>query len=113
MSEHIPALGTLTDRVQILRREMTGEPEGGHATLFVPIATVWSRVRPLSGRQGVGADGRGVTVSHSVVMRFRPDVKPGDRVVYRGRRLEVVTAGDINGRRAYLSCSCAESAVTG
>jgi len=113
MSERIPSIGTLTDRIQLLRREMMSEPGGGHVKVYIPVATVWSRVRPLSGRQGVDADGRGVVMSHAVVMRFRSDVKPGDRVVYRGRKLEVVTAGDVNGRRAYLSCSCAERAVTG
>ncbi len=113
MSERSPAIGTLTDRVQLQRREMTREDEGGHATLFVPVATIWSRVRALSGRSDVSADGAGVVVSHAVVTRFRTDVKPGDRFVYRGRHLNVLSADDLNGRRAYLSCRCTETAVTG
>ena len=44
---------------------------------------------------------------------FRSDVAPGDRVVYRGRNLEVVSAADMNGRRAYLACACSETQVTG
>ena len=113
MSERSPAIGTLTDRVQLQRREMTREDEGGHATLFVPVATIWSRVRALSGRSDVSADGAGVVVSRAVVTRFRTDVKPGDRFVYRGRHLNVLSADDLNGRRAYLSCRCTETAVTG
>lgn len=109
----IPAIGTLTDRVQLLRRDMTEDDGGGHLTVYVPLATVWSRVRAVSGRAGQAADGRTVTISHTCVMRFRNDVKPGDRLVYRGRRLDVVTAGDLNGRRAYLSCACSETQVTG
>jgi SPP1 family predicted phage head-tail adaptor len=112
-AEKIPPIGTLTDRVQLLRRDMTAEDGGGHLTLYVPMAKVWSRVRPISGRAGQAADGRAVTISHMAVMRFRSDVKPGDRLLYRGRRLEVVTAGDLNGRRAYLSCACSETQVTG
>jgi head-tail adaptor len=54
-----------------------------------------------------------VGISHSVVMRFRADLGPGDRIVYRGRNLDVVTAGDLNGRRAYLSCACTETSVAG
>lgn len=111
--ERTPALGTLTDRVQLKRKDMSTEAEGGQITMFVPLATVWARVRSLSGRRGETADGRGVAVSHVVVLRFRNDVKPGDRMVYRGRTLDVISAADMNGRRAYLSCSCAESAVTG
>jgi SPP1 family predicted phage head-tail adaptor len=70
-------------------------------------------VRSLSGRQGSRADGRAVTISHSVVLRFRADVKPGDRITYRGRDLDVVSAADLNGRRAYLSCACSETGVMG
>lgn len=113
MSEKIPAIGTLTDRVQLRRRESVAEPEGGHTRIFVPMGNVWARVRSLTGRQGSNADGRMVAISHSVVVRFRSDLGPGDRVLYRGRTLEVVSAADINGRRAYLSCACSETQVTG
>ncbi len=67
----------------------------------------------LTGRQGANADGRTVAISHSVVLRFRNDVSPGDRIVYRGRNLDVVSAADLNGRRAYLSCACSETSFTG
>lgn len=113
MNGALPALGTLTDRVQLKRREMMPEAEGGHATVFVPVTSLWARVRSLSGRQGHGADGRVVEVSHAVVLRFRTDIKPGDRIVYRGRNLDVVSAADLNGRRAYLSCNCSETSFTG
>jgi SPP1 family predicted phage head-tail adaptor len=113
MSGAIPPVGTMTDRVQLQRREMTREDEGGHATIFVPVATIWSRVRALGARTALEADGRGSGISHAVVTRFRNDVRPGDRFVYRGRNLSVVKAEDLNGRRAYLSCQCAETAVTG
>ena len=113
MTETAPPIGTLTDRVQLKRREMTGESEGGHVALFVPVASLWARVRSLNGRQGTSADGRAVEISHAVVFRFRNDIKPGDRVIYRGRNLDVVSAADLNGRRAYLSCACSETSFTG
>ncbi|MDB5541073.1 MAG: head-tail adaptor protein [Devosia sp.] len=113
MSEAAPAVGSLTDRVSFQRRETTGEDDGGHAVLFVPVTTLWARVRALSGRQVAEADGRGVAVSHSVVVRFRTDVKAGDRFGYRGRWLSVVSAGDLNGRRGWLSCACVETGVVG
>ncbi len=113
MNAAVPPIGTMTDRVQLQRREMVGEPGGGHARLFVPVTSLWARVRALSGREGVSADGRTVSVSHVVVLRFRKDVSPGDRLVYRGRNLEVVSAADLNGRRAYLSCTCSETSWTG
>lgn len=113
MSERIPSFGTLTERVQLRRRESLGDGGGGHERIFVPLNTVWARVRSLSGRQGTNADGRAVAISHSVVLRFRSDIAPGDRIVYRGRNLDVVSTADLNGRRAYLSCACSETSFTG
>ena len=113
MSEKIPPIGTLTDRVQLKKRETLPEAEGGHERIFVPLANAWARVRSLTGRQGTNADGRMVAISHSVVLRFRGDMGPGDRIIYRGRNLDVVSAADINGRRAYIACACSETQVTG
>jgi SPP1 family predicted phage head-tail adaptor len=116
MNAHFPApppLGTLTDRVQLLKRDVTAEPEGGEITTFVPLATVWARIRTLSARQSATADGRGVTITHSAVLRYRTDLAPGDRLVFAGRKLDVIGAADLNGRRAYLSLTLSETAVTG
>lgn len=108
-----PPIGTLIDRVQLRRRVTTDEDEGGETALFTPIATVWARVRQLSARQDFSSDGRGQAITHSVVMRFRTDLKAGDRILYRGAVLEIAAANDMNGRRAYLSCQCSERVVTG
>ena len=113
MSEAIPPIGTLTDRVQLKKRETLAEVEGGHERIFVPLSNAWARVRSLTGRQGTNADGRMVAISHSVVLRFRGDMGPGDRIVYRGRNLDVVSAADLNGRRSYIACACSETQVTG
>ncbi len=109
----IPPIGTLTDRVQLKRRLATAEDEGGEIVLFTPIATVWARVRALNARQAVESDGGGVSASHSVVLRYRTDFGPGDRLTYRGRDLDVIATADLDGRRAYLSCQCRERVVTG
>ena len=113
MSEVASQIGALSDRVQLKRREFAPEGEGGFSAVFVPLATVWARVRALAGRMGTSADGRAVSISHVVVLRFRQDLRPGDRVVYRGQALEVITAGDLNGRKAFLSCQCSAISVTG
>jgi SPP1 family predicted phage head-tail adaptor len=109
----IPPIGTLTDRVQLRRRITTDEAEGGEVALFSPIATVWARVRQLGARQEFASDARGQSTSHVVVMRYRTDLKAGDRILYRGAVLEIAAANDMNGRRAYLSCPCTERVVTG
>jgi SPP1 family predicted phage head-tail adaptor len=113
VSEAVPPLGTLTDRVVLKGKITTDEDEGGATVVYSTLATVWARVRSLGTRQSFESDARGQSVSHSVVMRFRTDLKAGDRIIYRGRDLEVLGTSDLNGRRAYLSCQCAERVVTG
>lgn len=105
--------GLLTERVQLRRRVETREPEGGATIAYVPIGSAWARLRTVGRRQGQAADGRAVTITHTAVLRFRSDIAPGDRLVHRGRGLEIVSAGDLDGRRAYLSCTLAETRVVG
>ena len=113
MSDALPPIGTRTDRVQLKTRTMTNEDEGGEIAMFTPLGTVWARVRALSARQIAEGEARGTTLTHSVVLRYRSDFGPGDRVTYRGRDLDVVSTADLNGGKAYLSCQCSERAVTG
>lgn len=112
MSE-LPGIGGLTDRVELQRRTTSSEAEGGHAVLYVPSGTLWARVRLLGASRGVAADARSLEASHSVVIRHRSGVEPGDRFVYRGRKLEVLSTEDISGRRQFLACRCMERRSVG
>lgn len=112
MSEAAPPIGALTDRVELKRKIVSAEAEGGAAALFSPVATVWARVRQLTARVAWEGDARGASITHSVVLRFRLDLHPGDRIAYRGRHLEVLATNDLNGARAYLACQCSERVVT-
>jgi SPP1 family predicted phage head-tail adaptor len=109
----MPPIGGLSDRVQLQRRTETAEDEGGHAVLYVPLMTLWARVRALGGGRSLAADARGAEVIHTVVIRHRTGGFPGDRFLYRGRHLEVLGAEDISGRRKFLACRCTERRVIG
>lgn len=113
MSGVMPPIGGLTDRVQLQRRDLAPETEGGHVASFVPIVTLWARVTAIGARAAQLADGRSVSISHTVVLRHRTDVRAGDRFLYRGRHLNVVTAEDLSGRKRFLGCRCAETQVVG
>ncbi|MHB1110843.1 MAG: phage head closure protein [Devosia sp.] len=113
MSGAMPPIGGLTDRVQLQRRDLAPETEGGHVASFMPIVTLWARVTAIGAREAQLADGRSVSISHTVVLRHRTDVRAGDRFLYRGRHLYVVSAEDLSGRKRFLGCRCAETMVVG
>lgn len=113
MIREVPPASGLRDRVQLQRKEQTGEDEGGMATVYVPTMTLWARVTAVGARPATVADARSAVVTHTVVIRFRTGVSPGDRFIYRGRALEVLSAEDLSGRRAFLACRCSETAVKG
>ncbi|MHB1104214.1 MAG: phage head closure protein [Devosia sp.] len=113
MSGAMPPIGGLTDRVQLQRRDLAAETEGGHVATFVPIVTLWARVTAIGAREAQLADGRSVSISHTVVLRHRTDARAGDRFLYRGRYLNVVSAEDLSGRKRFLGCRCSETAVVG
>lgn len=112
MSAEVP-LGGLNDRLQWQRRITTAEDEGGHAVTYMPMLTLWGRVRPLGLSRSDAADGRGMVASHSVVIRHRGGIAPGDRFVVSGRQLEILGSEPLGGRKAYLACRCSERQVTG
>jgi len=113
MSSKTPPLGSLKDRVQLQTKVTTTEPDAGAETNFIPLATVWARVHVRARPLKAEGDARTATATHNVVMRFRTDLSPGDRILYRGDVLEVEAAHDLNGRRAYLSCACAQTKIAG
>lgn len=112
MSAAVPVSG-LRHRVELQRPQFAPDEAGGHARVYVPAGTLWARVTALGARQVFVADGRAVAISHTVVIRHHPGVRPGDRFVHQGRRLNVVSAEDISGRRRFLACRCRETAVEG
>lgn len=108
-----PALGALRDRVELLSNAQTVGGAGGVSDGHVSLGFVWARVRALAGSLTSLPDERSNRVLYSVIMRFRTDLKPGDIIVYRGQRLEILSAQDLNARRAYLSCQCLKFEATG
>lgn len=81
--------GKLNERVT-LRAPSVDRDQFGEATLdFDDIATVWAQVDGLSSREILQAMQANVVASHRIRIRFRDDVTPHCRIVWRGRMMEV------------------------
>lgn len=112
MSGEAPPIGTMTERVVLKRRITAPQDEGGEAAVFSPLATVWARVTPVGTRAAFASDARTQQTSHVVVVRYRTDLRAGDRIGWRGGELDIEGTAEI-GRRAYLSVQCSSAEVSG
>lgn len=83
----IREVGPLTDRVSLT---IDNADRG----------SCWARVKRMSAADDAG---------YSVTLRFRSDLKAGDSVQYRGRRLNIVSLRDITDRRLWLQCFATEA----
>ena len=108
-----PHLGALRERVELKQTTQSIDSAGGHADSFASLGFVWAEISMTSGSLALSADARNSKITHTIIIRFRTDLKPGDRIEYRGAELEVISAEDLNGRRAYLKVLCSRFTVTG
>ncbi len=108
-----PSLGALRERVELKQTAQAIDDAGGHTDSFTSLGMVWAEVKTASGTLDLSGDARNSKISHAIILRFRNDLKPGDRVIYRDEELEVISAQDLNGRAAYLKVLCTQLKIVG
>lgn len=80
--------GELTARISLERDETTFS-SGAEQRAPLPYAQAWAKPEPLSGREIWKAQQVHPSVNWRFTLRYRTDVKPSHRVVYRGRKMEI------------------------
>lgn len=109
------AAGILDRRIELIGVGRTQTPAGGFTRGDHVEATVWGRVRMASFSEQQRADKREVRISHTITIRWRPDLVDFGheaRARYtesgRVRELAVKTCVDPDGRRKFLELGCLE-----
>lgn len=96
------SIGELTERISLERPALSRDGAGGTDTTWSEYAEVWALVRPLSGRERQAAMREEARTDYLVVMRYRGDVLDGDRILWRGRYLNVRFRKDCGPRPLWL-----------
>lgn len=81
--------GLLRQRVVIQRETVTKDALGGDVQTWSTLTTVWAEVRPLSGREAIEAGRISSTANVWITVRYRDDITPLMRVIWRGRTFEI------------------------
>jgi head-tail adaptor len=108
--------GDLRDRVTIQApadpSTAAADPHGQPSEAYADVAGRAAQVLTLSGSEvTIDEQVRAVT-SHVVSLRWDPvtaAITPGHRLLWGGRALNVVHAGDPEGRRREVQCLCQEA----
>lgn len=75
---------------------------------------VWAKVLPLTARNNDGSPERVNKITYRVTMRYRKDIKPDDEILWRGRRLKLLSPPYLfNGEKIYTSFDCEEVIADG
>lgn len=105
--------GSLIDRVVIQQNTTTADSQGGRASSWGTLATVWANVRPARASEQQQAEALGSHVDYAVTIRYRADVTPSMRLSWTpyggsARTIQILGAHDVDGRRQFLLLTCAE-----
>ena len=96
--------GKLDRRITIERETETVDRYGTPSATWAPIVTVWAQRITQSTDEFLAAPGEATTAAVFRI-RYRPDVRMTDRVVFEGEAFNIVETKEI-GRRVGLELRC-------
>ena len=99
------ASGELDQRVTFRRESKTDDGMGGSVTTWADIATVWAKVRPMTGNEREHSDGLNATASCLIIIRARNDVDETCVVVHSGTTYNIRFAKH-EPRSRFLALEC-------
>lgn len=94
-------IGRMRERVTIKSQTESRSPSG--ETTFswdATVATVWASVDGLSSRDILQAQQANVIATHRIRIRYRSDVSHTNRLLWRGRTMEIASVVERDSRAA-------------
>lgn len=84
--------GRLTERIDVVRPVRVQRPDGGFETELETVLNTYANVRELRVSNDLIASQEEFKESLEVIIRYRQDIhiKIGDKVLWRGRQLEII-----------------------
>lgn len=70
---------------------------------------VWAKILPMTAKISDAPPEQTNRITYRVMIRYRTDIKPDDEILWRGRRLKLLTPPfDAESRKIYLVMDCEE-----
>jgi len=104
--------GELNERVTIRRTTETQDAYGTLIQTVRDVASVWAKVRPMSGGERSAAQQTEAQSNYLIVMRYRADVLPADTLIWRGVEFNIRFIRDRGPRSLYLEIEAERGVAT-
>ncbi|KAA0592949.1 SPP1 family predicted phage head-tail adaptor [Azospirillum lipoferum] len=95
--------GDLDQRIRIEAKTRVEDEGGGSAEAWTPVATVWAKVWPVSGRERAEARQVQAATLMRFKLRYRDGLDAGMRIVWQGKAHNIRFIADAGRREAFLT----------
>lgn len=96
--------------LQSLNKSVT-DGGGNYVDDWVNVADIWAKVSPINGQQMTVAAQHNQQLTHTVTIRYRANITPGMRFLYKGRALRIQYIQNIDERNIEMRINCLEVEV--
>ena len=105
-----PKIAELSERISVRYFETTRNNRGDILNVEEKErCQVWAKVFPLTARNNDGSPERVNKITYRVTLRYRNDIKPDDEIVWRGRRLKLLSPPYLlDGEKIFTAFECEE-----
>lgn len=104
--------GFLRERIRIEQESNVSDGQGGSTLSWTEVDTVWSRVSPVRGREVLQGQQVQDETMHRITIRYRTDITPKMRVVWRGRIMNIREVINPDEHKKYLQLTVDENVGT-
>jgi len=77
-------------RIVLQKPRVARTAQGGYTTTWSTVDTVWARILPVSAKESRETDKETMTISHTVSIRYRRDIRPTWRLNFKLRYFALV-----------------------
>ena len=104
--------GKLRHQITIEREQPVSDGAGGSYLTWATVATPRAFVDPMSGGERLQAMRLEATITHRIYIRYRDDIRTGDRINFDGRLMQIRAPIDLEERNRWLEIHADEGVAT-
>lgn len=103
-------IANLAERISVIKFETERNERGDVLKVSeVERCRVWARIYPLTAKISDKPPERDNKITWRVIIRYREDIKPDDEIIWRRRRLKMLSPPfSLDGKREFTAMDCEE-----